>query len=163
VCRNRLVSAVLLAVLATSCAPESDRTGNARPDVEWLEYGGAASGTRYSPLADIDRSNVADLRVAWTARAGDFPPEVFDARGHRAGDRREDGAYVEPRAGATCGTCHTLRVRFQATPLMREVAFVTLPAGFRPTDIGVDYLLGIARDALGVERVYRYGLERGGG
>ncbi len=38
--------------------------------VEWPAYGSDASGTRYSPLADINRSNVAKLRVAWTFHTG---------------------------------------------------------------------------------------------
>jgi len=38
--------------------------------VEWSVYGGDAGGTRYSPLADINRSNVARLRVAWTFPTG---------------------------------------------------------------------------------------------
>ena len=34
--------------------------------VEWGAYGGDPGGTRYSPLTDIDRSNVARLQPAWT-------------------------------------------------------------------------------------------------
>jgi quinoprotein glucose dehydrogenase len=40
-----------------------------RPD-EWPTYGNDPGGTRYSPLAQIDRANVAQLRVAWTYRTG---------------------------------------------------------------------------------------------
>ena len=41
-------------------AQDSDR---ARSD--WPVYGGNAEGTRYSPLTQINRSNVGQLRVAW--------------------------------------------------------------------------------------------------
>jgi hypothetical protein len=41
-----------------------------------------------------------------------------------------------------------------------HVATVAVPAGFRATDIGSDYLLGVATDAEGVERVVMYGLTR---
>ena len=40
--------------------------------VDWPYTEGAAGGGRYSPLADINKSNVASLRVAWTYRHGDF-------------------------------------------------------------------------------------------
>lgn len=36
--------------------------------VEWLSYGGDPANTRYSPLSDIDRSNVAQLQRAWSWR-----------------------------------------------------------------------------------------------
>ncbi|MGH9662701.1 MAG: serine hydrolase, partial [Bryobacteraceae bacterium] len=41
---------------------------------EWPRVGNDAGGTRYSTLAQIDRGNVARLRVAWTWRSGDADP-----------------------------------------------------------------------------------------
>ena len=35
-------------------------------DHDWPAYGGGPEGMRYSPLTQIDRSNVAKLKVAWT-------------------------------------------------------------------------------------------------
>ena len=35
-------------------------------DRDWPTYGGGPEGMRYSPLTQIDRSNVAKLQVAWT-------------------------------------------------------------------------------------------------
>ncbi len=35
---------------------------------DWPTYGGDAGGTRYSPLKQITRDNVAKLKVAWTYR-----------------------------------------------------------------------------------------------
>jgi quinoprotein glucose dehydrogenase len=40
----------------------------------WPTYGGDAGGTRYSPLATVTRSNVTQLRVAWTYRTGALDP-----------------------------------------------------------------------------------------
>src|SRR5882724_11853421 len=37
-----------------------------RPSHEWPVYGGNSEGTRYSPLKQINRSNVTRLKVAWT-------------------------------------------------------------------------------------------------
>ena len=39
---------------------------------EWPVTEGAPGGGRFSPLTDITRENVAQLRVAWTYRHGDF-------------------------------------------------------------------------------------------
>ena len=41
------------------------------PVSEWPVYGGDASGTRFSPLDEIDRTNVDRLEVAWTYHTGD--------------------------------------------------------------------------------------------
>ncbi len=38
----------------------------------WPVTGGDAGGARFSPLDDIDRTNVHRLRVAWTYRHGDY-------------------------------------------------------------------------------------------
>ncbi len=38
---------------------------------DWPYYGGDAGGSRYSPLTQIDRTNVQNLKVAWTYHTGD--------------------------------------------------------------------------------------------
>lgn len=40
-------------------------------DRDWPVYGGDKGSTRYSPLTQIDRSNVSQLKVAWTFHTGD--------------------------------------------------------------------------------------------
>ncbi|HUS07605.1 MAG TPA: pyrroloquinoline quinone-dependent dehydrogenase [Bryobacteraceae bacterium] len=57
---------------------------------EWPVYGGDAGGTRYSPLKQINRTNVSTLKPAWTYHTGD----VSD------------------------GTEHPVRSAFEATPLL---------------------------------------------
>jgi len=42
----------------------------AQKDTEWPAYGSDAGGMRYSASAQINRSNVANLKVAWTYRTG---------------------------------------------------------------------------------------------
>ena len=42
-------------------------------DRDWPTYGGDAAGTRYSPLKQINRANVAQLEVAWTYDSNDGP------------------------------------------------------------------------------------------
>src|SRR4029077_6183795 len=50
------------------------------PDSGWPTYANDPGGTRYSPLQQISRTNVAQLRVAWTYRTGALPhdPEELD-------------------------------------------------------------------------------------
>ena len=42
-------------------------------DRDWPAYGGGPAGIRYSPLKQINRSNVAQLHVAWTYDTSDGP------------------------------------------------------------------------------------------
>jgi len=53
---------LLLFVASTLAAQESD----------WPNYGNDPGGMRYSTLAQINRSNVASLKVAWTFHTGDI-------------------------------------------------------------------------------------------
>ena len=48
--------------------------------VEWPVYGGDQAGTKFSPLAQINRQNVHTLRVAWEWKTGDAPNEQFETR-----------------------------------------------------------------------------------
>jgi quinoprotein glucose dehydrogenase len=46
----------------------SHAVAQTKPDEGWPTYSNAPTGTRYSPLAQIDRGNVTQLKVAWTYR-----------------------------------------------------------------------------------------------
>ena len=39
---------------------------------DWPQYGRSQEGTRYTPLGQINRDNVAYLRKAWEYHTGDF-------------------------------------------------------------------------------------------
>jgi quinoprotein glucose dehydrogenase len=45
-------------------------SGTPSPDSGWGSYGHDAGGTRYSPAAQINQDNVAQLKVAWSYRTG---------------------------------------------------------------------------------------------
>ncbi len=45
-------------------------------DATWSYYGGDAGGTRYSPLKEITRENVARLKPVWTYHTGALAPET---------------------------------------------------------------------------------------
>jgi len=53
--------------------PASGSFAQGKPDAGWPNYGNDRGGTRYSPAAQIDRSNVGQLKVAWTFRTGALP------------------------------------------------------------------------------------------
>ena len=62
---------ILAAVLLTRY--EGRRSFDAPPVTEgpgWPTYAGSEGGTRYSPLNQINRSNVEDLEIAWIYNAG---------------------------------------------------------------------------------------------
>ncbi len=45
-------------------------------DSDWPAYGRTQSGLRYSPLTQINETNVKDLQVAWTYNTGDFKTDL---------------------------------------------------------------------------------------
>jgi quinoprotein glucose dehydrogenase len=51
----------------------STARAQSKPEAGWPNYGNDPGGTRYSSAAQIDRSNVGQLKVAWTYRTGAFP------------------------------------------------------------------------------------------
>jgi quinoprotein glucose dehydrogenase len=60
---------VILPALPQTTTNGRPKTPAAAPNQEWPVYGGNPEGTRYSTLKQINRSNVARLRVAWTYEA----------------------------------------------------------------------------------------------
>ena len=44
---------------------------------EWRAYGGDEGSTRYSPLDQINRDNVKDLKIAWTWKSDNFGRAEF--------------------------------------------------------------------------------------
>jgi quinoprotein glucose dehydrogenase len=64
------VSALTPAAMAQSSHPTAGSAPGSADD--WPYYGHDAGGTRYSPLSQINRENVATLKVAWTFHVGDI-------------------------------------------------------------------------------------------
>ncbi|MFL5523994.1 MAG: PQQ-binding-like beta-propeller repeat protein [Gemmatimonadaceae bacterium] len=60
-----------LLIAAIACATKTAPTSIATTD--WKTTGGDAGNSRYSALDQINRGNVASLRVAWTYHTGDSP------------------------------------------------------------------------------------------
>jgi quinoprotein glucose dehydrogenase len=59
---SRLVTLAVSGALVAGCS---------LPDRDWASHGGDPGHTQYSPLAQIDASNVSRLQVAWTYHTGD--------------------------------------------------------------------------------------------
>src|SRR6185295_695692 len=69
----RIVSIVLLLCLCVFVVgAQSSR------QVEWLYYAGDQAGTKYSPLTDINSTNVQRLRVAWQWKHWETPLKEYD-------------------------------------------------------------------------------------
>jgi quinoprotein glucose dehydrogenase len=62
---------ILLLLLAACTRPAAIRDPEAAV-AEWPAYGNDPGSSRYSPLVEINRSNVGNLRVAWTYHTGDI-------------------------------------------------------------------------------------------
>ncbi len=67
--RHFLKTSSALAAVWSACAPARQPADPAAR--EWQNYGGDAGASRYSPLDQINRTNVSELKVAWTHRTGD--------------------------------------------------------------------------------------------
>src|SRR5581483_10618904 len=81
----------------------------------WTSYGNDPGGQRFSPLTQINRSNVKSLKVAWTYRTGD--------------------AYAPPSGSKT--------TQFEATPLYIDgTLYLSTPLG---SVMAVDPVTGTQR------------------
>jgi len=79
---------LLLFILSVLSARKSAALPEKDSSDEWPYYGHDAGGMRYSPLTQINRDNVAQLKVAWTFHTGDI------SDGH--GDRKRSGFESTP-------------------------------------------------------------------
>ncbi|MFP5262209.1 MAG: pyrroloquinoline quinone-dependent dehydrogenase [Blastocatellia bacterium] len=82
-----VVVVLLLALPSTSWPQASAKRGRIKDDPDlmheaagWPAYGRDLGGSRYSPLAQVNRTNVKDLKVAWTYRTGDINVQARSAR-----------------------------------------------------------------------------------
>src|SRR5436305_10253600 len=60
--RARFATLFLSALAMAWAQPKA----HSKTGVDWPIYGGSPEGTRYSPLKQINRSNVSRLHVAWS-------------------------------------------------------------------------------------------------
>lgn len=84
-----------LAIATFGCGPSASECSATRGGAatEWPSYGNDPGARRHSPLAQIDRSNVACLEEAWTYHTGDLPGSR--GPGSRGPDSRGPGSRGE--------------------------------------------------------------------
>lgn len=75
--RHLLAAATLLTFVSFATASIAD---DASVNAEWPCYGGDPGGQRHSPLVQINRQNVAQLKVAWIYHTGDIGDGVHTRR-----------------------------------------------------------------------------------
>ena len=72
----RLAAVSILAAAASACAPDASPTAvTTAPVGEWRAYGADKAGTKYSPLDEINRETIDNLRIAW--RRPSMPEELL--------------------------------------------------------------------------------------
>ena len=78
-------------VVSTALLGAQGQTGMA----EWPYVGGEQSHSKYSPLSDINRSNVNDLEIAWQWDASEMPlPGIRRASWQLPSDTVDDRQHV---------------------------------------------------------------------
>ncbi|MEZ4700444.1 MAG: pyrroloquinoline quinone-dependent dehydrogenase [Rhodothermales bacterium] len=89
------------ALVVAACKPVPQAPPGPPAPADWPAYGADAGGSRYAPLDQINRENVSQLTVAWTAKNGDLPHNPTTA----------------PDRQGPCGKCHASESKFEATPI----------------------------------------------
>ncbi|SRR5579871_632366 len=74
-----VVAGIVFVVASTAATQESLAQPAAGPVADWPYYGGDPGGSRYARLVEINKGNVARLRIAWEYHTGD----VSDGSGNR--------------------------------------------------------------------------------
>ncbi|MFW2276072.1 membrane-bound PQQ-dependent dehydrogenase, glucose/quinate/shikimate family [Burkholderia orbicola] len=118
----------------------------AQPDADWRHYGRDMDATRYSPLGQINTSNVTKLKVAWVYHTGDLPPKgkankwAAEMTPIKVGDglylctATNNLAKLDPATGKAIWT-HDVGTRYESVPYTAAcrglVHYVskTIPAG----------------------------------
>jgi quinoprotein glucose dehydrogenase len=85
--RNLIAPFVVLVIVIGQGAQQSNAQKKQKPRPQssaaahgWPAYGRDAGGSRYSPLAEINRENVNNLKIAWTYRTGAADVKAAAAR-----------------------------------------------------------------------------------
>lgn len=99
----------LALALFVSVAPLWGQSGAANG--EWPYYGGDSGNTKYAPLDQIDRDNVADLEIAWRWKTENFGPRpdynlratpiFIDGVLYTTAGRRRNVAAIDAATGET--------------------------------------------------------------
>jgi glucose dehydrogenase len=78
--RRRVRVLTLVSTLVCTLLPSTIALSQISGDAEWPTYGNDPGGMRYSPLSQINRENVSNLKVAWIFHTGDLSDGTRDRR-----------------------------------------------------------------------------------
>jgi glucose dehydrogenase len=111
-CPRRSAAAILLFVfpwaLSSGCSSELKSAAPSPGVREWRYYGGDPAGARYSALSQINRSNVSQLKVAWTYHTGEKRYAGTKASSIRNPQTSpKDVAAGKKLFESVCSNCHT--------------------------------------------------------
>ena len=107
-------------------------------------------------VGSADRDRYGELFPTWTERSGVEFAATFPAFAHLQRDSL--GCLWATKYEAPWEESGGSWVFAPSGELLGELS---LPSGFRPLEIGNNYVLGVVADDLGVERIQVFGLERG--
>jgi quinoprotein glucose dehydrogenase len=135
--RFRLSLLGVLVVVVSIWAPAAAQRG-ATADGQWRNYSGDLGGTKYSPLSQIDKSNVSRLRIAWRRPAVDASltardPKLSYSRNFRATPLMVNGVLYSPNGIGLVEAFH---------PATGATIWVQEP--FAPTELRGDSTRGVA-------------------
>jgi quinoprotein glucose dehydrogenase len=122
----RIRFALLLMAALLPAVAQTPRTNRA---ADWPMYNRDLAGTRYSPLTQINTTNVSNLKLAWSYRLGNAPPRGAAPAGPAA-EQPAGG-----RGGGRGGAAPT--VNPEATPIVVS-GVMYLPAGNRVLALEAD-------------------------
>lgn len=139
----RIPYVVMLA--AAAMLPALAQTRKPNPAADWPMYNRDLAGTRYSPLAEINTKNVANMKVAWTYRLstpaarGAAPPAAPADAGEQAAPAAPAGrgAPAQGGRGGGRGNAPAPTVNPEATPIVVN-GIMYLPAGGRVLALEAD-------------------------
>src|ERR1700723_1021587 len=78
--RRRVRVLTLVSTLVCTVLSSAISLSQISGDTEWPTYGNDPGGMRYSPLSQIDRENVSNLKVAWIFHTGHLSDGTRDRR-----------------------------------------------------------------------------------
>jgi membrane-bound PQQ-dependent dehydrogenase (glucose/quinate/shikimate family) len=155
----RLVFAAALSLLCPLAQPAMGQSSPAQPaGGEWRSYGAEPGGSRFSALKQINRGNVADLRVAWTYHMGEI-----GRKPNLSGEQESPAFECTPIVGGGLLYLTTPGGRVMALDAEtgREVWKFDSQAGSVFSQFhqnrGVSYWEGASRDGQSVDRRILYG------
>ena len=115
----------------------------ARTDGEWRSYGGDAGSTKYSPLDQITRDNVGDLRIAWRWVTADAQFDVEQLRADNSNLEIANDTSNVSINGLKATPLMVNGVLYLTTPLSQvaaiDAASGETPLGVRPKELCVGH------------------------